>query len=553
MIPQLTKEQKKHIEGISNKYAKLRKEYDDLADSLRPDKLEVPEMPEGLEGEEYDRFNDHVEELITEWNERGSDEWKAVREKSFNLVFQERRELDEYLEGIFAEHFSEIAGDVEKVVADACETADRVIEDDYKQFAVELAEGNAVCSDEIRATKDGFYLDAKAIKEEIKKAIRPNYEALAGNAEAVARIDAYIDDAIKKSDKVSARKGKRGGLVKPKVHKTTEETTLFVYPNKYTRSTTQVNNYLFGLTEKGREHQVARNFEKDVERKREVPLDKKETKFAYVSLDYSAFADDKSIRALPKLDGTDCDILDAINSLIKAGNRKIPYTAIYRMWTGKLTGNIYMSDEDFDQIDTTLDKAVGIVHVEQHEADKMGNDIGFDKEGSILMYQRGGITVNGRYVEKAIIVPDTIAGKVYRPILDEYAEYNGNELDSQDAELRRIKGLSATKENLALVGALYRRVIKMKNGFGRANKWKKEDQELKDNSRHIKFDYIYAAIGVTDPDANKRRDIKDKVEKCLKDWKKRGFIADYKPLRDKSHRIYAMDILLVPEIAQKTN
>lgn len=555
MIPKLTKEQQAQYLEIGKRYDKERRKCEAQADALRPDKPELPEKPEGLSKEEETAFEDHVDQVITEWNEAGSDEWKRLRERAVQLVEEEIRERDAFLQAIFDEHFSKISGDVEKVVADAFETIDQVIEEDYQEVEYNLQYGS-YRSKRVRATDDGFYLDAKAEREEIVKAIRANFVALQGNDEATNRINSYIDEALRKSDKVSARKGKLFGEIKPRTKKTTKESgVLLAYPEKFTIATTNIHNHIFGLSERGREKQVPRNFDKNKEIKQRVPLDSKKTISAFVSLDYSAFAEDPSITALPKLNGTDSDILDAIVSLMKAGNRNIPYSAIYRVWTAKLKGNIYMTDEDYEQIDATLDKAVGIVHIEQHETDNMGNDIGFDKQGAILMFQKGGITVNGRYVEKAIVVPDSVAGRPYTPILVEYAEYNngGKELDSRDVEIRRIKGLSATKENLALIGVLYRRVIKMKNSFNRKNRWKKEDQELEENSRHIRFDYIYNAIGVLDPDKNKRRDIKEKVEKILKYWKSIGFITDYKLLRDKSHAISTIDILLVPEIEAKTN
>ena len=93
---------------------------------------------------------------------------------------------------------------------------------------------------------------------------------------------------------------------------------------------------------------------------------------------------------------------------------------------------------------------------------------------------------------------------------------------------------------------LYRRLISMRNTFERV---KKSKYELADNQRTIRYDYVYGAIGVSDPDKNKRRLLKDKIDRCMKYWTSKGLISGYEHKKDKKagNQYYAVMVSFMPK------
>lgn len=85
----------------------------------------------------------------------------------------------------------------------------------------------------------------------------------------------------------------------------------------------------------------------------------------------------------------------------------------------------------------------------------------------------------------------------------------------------------------------------MRNSFERKYHSKKE---LPNNQRSIRYDFIYSALSLEDPDKNKRRLIKNKIDRCMSYWKDKGFIADYLHKRDNSGTYYAVEVsFLLPK------
>ena len=86
----------------------------------------------------------------------------------------------------------------------------------------------------------------------------------------------------------------------------------------------------------------------------------------------------------------------------------------------------------------------------------------------------------------------------------------------------------------------------MRNKFERE---KKGRYELNDKERTIRYDYVYKAIGLEAPDVNKRRLVKDKIDRCMRYWQGKDLIAGYEHKRDKgnSNNFYAVMVSFVPK------
>jgi hypothetical protein len=78
---------------------------------------------------------------------------------------------------------------------------------------------------------------------------------------------------------------------------------------------------------------------------------------------------------------------------------------------------------------------------------------------------------------------------------------------------------------------------------------KKSRTELAENLRTIRYDYIYEALNLESPDANKRRLVKDKIDRCMSYWKESGLITDYEHKRDKAagNNFYAVTVSFMPK------
>jgi len=92
---------------------------------------------------------------------------------------------------------------------------------------------------------------------------------------------------------------------------------------------------------------------------------------------------------------------------------------------------------------------------------------------------------------------------------------------------------------------LYRRIITMRNAFDRI---KKGRSELDERERTIRYDFIYDALKLVNPNKNKRRLVKDKVDRILEYWTTKGFISGYEHKKDKTagNQYYAVTVSFVP-------
>ena len=308
-------------------------------------------------------------------------------------------------------------------------------------------------------------------------------------------------------------------------------------PSHYVTTVDRVTNKLF-------DNELTRPLDDKEAKLWCVPLDgKKCTAVARAAIDYKNLIESGAISKLPTLTPKHYILHDAIITLILAGNRKMTYAMIYRAMTGKIQGSVSVPEDMISFIDEALVIFGSRVQIQFSGTSPDGSRIEIDFDEPLITYNRGMAKINGKIIEKAIMIPEDPR---FDPPLLKWARANGNEIDTRDITLLDVPGINNGDESLVIKMCLYRRIIKMRNMFERA---KKSRFELPENQRTIRYDYIYEELELKSPNANKRRLLKAKVDKCLRYWKERNFISDYRHKKDKSkgNSYYAVLVSFMPE------
>ena len=246
---------------------------------------------------------------------------------------------------------------------------------------------------------------------------------------------------------------------------------------------------------------------------------------------------------IPELNQLDYSVHDAIITQLNAGNQVMSYDMIYRAMTGKVDGKVTVPDEARKIIDEALDKFRGTFNLVYNYVDENGNETTERYDEPLVSYRRlvKEEKINGKVISGGIAILSDADGARLEPPLLRWARFNGNEIDTRDITLLDVPRLNNGDESFTIKMCLYRRLISMRNIFERKYHSRKE---IPDNKRSIRYDYIYEALGLSDPDKNKRRLIKDKIDRCMTYWKEKGLIADYRHKTDKSagNAYYAVEV-----------
>lgn len=574
MIVDFTEEEIKKLNALNKNYDKLIKEQEELVLSLRPDDPEPdideydrlqdsyptpPAMPElepnengqyaysveamdaYRESDEYkayeaerDRIDQAIDKLYDDWYNAGSDEWKAASKRLDELV-DEAIEADKELRAkIVEKHFADLGGDSALILKDAKSQVDRLIPLQYKELENRRSEGS-VRSKRARVQDDGsFLLDTEEMSDYLLQELKEHIEALGSDRDTIRKLKRYIKTALQKSELVGST-GDLGGLISmlPLSHEATEESSILATrPTNYVTTVDRVSKKVYN-------NEVTKS-EEDDKSFIGVALDRKKKAIARVSIDYSDLMKSGEITRIPEIKANDYDVSDAINTHIVAGNRVLSYDMIYRAMTGKVSGKITVPDDAKQMIDDALSKFNGRLKLEYEYKNENGETITDSIDEPLLSYRRRKRTtkINGKIIDGAI---ELLYGENDVPPLLRWAIRNRNEIDTRDITLLDVKGLNNGEESRRLKMCLYRRIISMANEFKRKKGGK---YELDDNRRTIRYDYVYDALELKDPDKAKRNLIKSKIDRCMKYWEEKGLIAGYEHIRDKSagNSFYAVRI-----------
>ena len=553
MLFEFTQEEKDEAQAIEDAYEQLLQEKEKELNSLRPDpepdydridkiqkKINALKVPKGYEYDPdspeakkyqaaYQRLNKQIDDIIDAWDEAGSQEWHDAR-VAYNRVHRERDEARTAFYHRAEERYADSLGDVEAVYREAVRQIRPLIEVVYHEYEAKL-EGEYLSfrSYDVRLQEDGgFMLDTTETAKRIESALDPLVRRLKADDTYYMRYREHLRAALATSPYVSST-GELWGEVKRR-----PQSKVPVRPDKHVTTLTRV-------AEKTFKSELMRPLEADKDALWSVRLDARGNVTARVAIDYASLVESGVFTQLPKLSGDDMDVHDAIITLWYFGNRVMTYDMIYRAMSGKVDGKIRVSDDIYAQIDQALAKFNGRVIIKASTLDEKKNETTFEADENIIYFRRVSKTINGKRVEKAIEVLD-------EPVFLRWAKANRNELDTRDIKLLDVPNLNNGKESAAIRRILYRRIVKMRRDFEAS---KKPSTELPVSRRRIRYDYLYGELGLDDPDKNKRRLIKDKVDRILDYWAAEKLIAGYEHVKDETRTFFAIDLRFVETTAKQ--
>lgn len=477
------------------------------------------------------QVNDAVSRLFDEWLAKGSDEWKEARKKLSSLMEEQRDAFNDFYRQAEERRFNALGDDLYAILSDAQSQVDRMIPNAYRYYENMRKTGSFSARD-VRAQDDGsFLLDTTEERENIRRGLKRHIDRLSEDPKLLDVFNLYLEDALRKSELVGTT-GKRGGLVEKKKY----DGELVIRPDKYVTTVDRLSLMAFS-------NELMRPDDAADDALYEIRLDRKGKVYVGAAIDYTELLKTGDIQGLPELTRDDYDVHDAIVTQLYAGNRTMTYDMIYRAMTGKVDGKVTVPDDARDQIDAALAKFKSRITIEYHAGtDKDGNKVDLRINEPIVTFTQATALINGKRVKDAIIIPQDVR---FDPPLLKWARFNRNEIDTRDIKLLDVPKLNNGNESRNIKMTLYRRLIKMRNTFER--KGKKYELDLK--QRTIRYDYVYEALGITDPDKAKRNLLKDKIDRCMKYWLQKGFISGYEHKRDKSsgNAYYAVVVSFLPK------
>ena len=576
MILDLTSDELKAVQALDDSYKKLLDECEALILKLRPDDPEPDEdeyrriqdsrLPEPIElrpepievrdgtpvfskealdayhntaeyrayEEANKRANDAVTRQWDNWYNGGSKEWKEARKKYERLQKEYSEALTAFFQKVEDRQFNALGGDLSRILEDARSQVDRIIPNKY-QYYEKMREGGSFQARDVRLQSDkSFRLDTTETRENIKRALKRHYEALAEDPSLVKQLDQYIEAALKMSTFVSDD----GELFGEVSMLRKSDSTLVARPSKYSTTVDKISGLLFA-------NEITKPIDADPEAAYEIVLGgtRKKPVIASASIDYAELLSNKAIQSVPDLQSFDYTVHDAIVTHILAGNRIITVDMIYRAITGKVDGKVDVSDDIFEKIKKSLGKFNGRLYIDFQGTDANGEPITLHFNEPLLMYSWIETKIHGKKVA-AIRVPYDAD-----PVLLKWARLNGNEIDTRDIALRDVPRLNNGEESATIRDYLYRRIIAMRNGYDRA----KRRHKPFNMSRKIRFETLYKELGISDPNADKRLAIKSKVDRCLKYWEKQKLIVSYQYTKKSGTNQYdGVEINFIHETTEKS-
>lgn len=551
---------KKELELIEKKEAEAKQRYEEARERARTLRPEEPEPP--YTGNES---NEEALKIYEDWERSGSDEWRKAHREEIALsaaLYGKKTTRSELLRKADDRLLKKITKTQTATVKDLKRQVGIFLQTDF--IYKEDGKGGYVPNFEYIREEllDLFYKPMQTLDEEHKAEIENyidletgklpprllSYTALYSASCGVTIPQEGTDSGERTIIKTGKRKGQE--VVIPydytiyyfvparelPEHETTEERHTTTTPKDYVTTVDRISKKAF----KGG---LIRPLDADSSALWDVRLESHRSKsevIARVAIDYKELIKSGDIPNLPELSDDDYDVHDAIISQLNAGNYAFTKTMLYRVMTGKMKDYLEIPEDAEQIIEDALLKFRGTVKLEYSEVDKEGNTLEIKLDEPLVTYIRGKGYLNGKYVDDLIILP---RDERFTPPLLKWARFNHNEIDTRDVTLLDVKGLNNGKESRAIKMCLYRRLIAMRNLFERKYNSRRE---IPDNQRSIRYDYIYSALGLDDPDKNKRRLLKDKIDRCMKYWESKGFIESYRHKKDNSGTYYAVEVSFIP-------
>lgn len=504
IIVDFTEAELKEIDELETKYEKIFAELDEIINRREDmpdprihasteellDKLRAQysreDMPEAVvqavqNGDERDRVSE-LQSLWNLWEQQGSAEWKEARKRRAEAQRELMAGRNALISRAEQRHFDELGGDPEKIIADAADQAEKLINGSISYHKKTFDESGFLASGVIKAP-DGLKLDQKEIRAHIVSSLKLYVDFVSNDSKLTNRLFTAIDRVLKKSPYVLQGTKDPEALVKSK------------YPQQYITPTDKITSLAFAgeLAPQMGDFRMERYGSK-----------KQITTMA--SIDFEAVNNSVQIRGRKELNAYDREVHDAIVTLYVDGkNEYITPQMIYQTMTGDPKARLSPKQAEAisDSITKCLYSRVTIDAKEEAAA------YGFDKlkyDGSLISGERVTASLNGNIAECLHILK--------LPILYEYADKK-NQVGRFDIKLLNSP-INKNEEAITMQGYLYRRILSMKGS------------KL---SHTILYDKIYNQIGVEAASQGalrkKKNKVRDRVREVLDFWTENGFIKGY--------------------------
>lgn len=228
----------------------------------------------------------------------------------------------------------------------------------------------------------------------------------------------------------------------------------------------------------------------------------------FVSINYGELKK-RNISGVQRLTSFDRAVLDAINTIYKAGNRYMTIDQIFRVMSGKENGRVRptMKEKMNRSIQKMMVVLVTINNDEEVEAFNT-NKIKVTEnilKATYVEFENSGNTVEGIRVDNSIIL--------------QYAETR-NQIDSSMPIEIMDTPINKNETNIAIQSYLYRRVLAIKNGGNMSNK-------ILLNTLLDDLEILETTKKLTSSQQNKRKKTIETIISIFEYWKEKGFISAY--------------------------
>ena len=535
MIYKFTLEEQAQLEAIDKKYETLGAEKEaEMSHYQAPDPalesachVEWPERPTPpkaksksarekylREVEEYtrklDELNAQVEKAYDAYMNSASPEWRRLNDEIGDLIVLKNQEMTTFIASCDRKRFARLNGDKAKILDHARDQAKTLIVNRFayykKVIETGIMHGDTIRSFSARDVRVGrdcseIWLDAEAIREDIRECVKLHYEALKDDPDGIKQLDTIILRVINSSPYTSSHKGDRFKEIE--IDKAKELISFnTTKPKELTILTSKVASELFaGDFTPGTGKRI------NVQRRE---LQKKTPVYDVVTVgleDLKTYG--VEIKGRRELTQYDWEIHDAIMTLFKAGNEYITSSMIFDLISGK--DGATLNPKQQEHITNAITKLMyTVVKIDaSEEAKKFNKKIDeFVYDGNLVPAERVTVTLNGTTTET--IHP------FRTPPLGDYSE-RLSQIARIDVKYLNTP-VNKNEKTIVLQGFLSRRIstIKRNPHF----------------SRTITYESIYDVVDLSDiksPGAlrNKKNDIRNTTKKILDYWVEVGFISGY--------------------------
>lgn len=579
----MTEEEEKEWDSIIDTYNDMIDKMDEEIDRLQEwDTPPYNPQYEQLRSPEGEWEPDTVppsEEYIA-WEKNESEEWREACRKKSQLYVEMNGKLTELREKIAARNLAALNGDKVAIIERFKQLAKSLVDQVYacetklqSQFEQETIVDDWRRSPYIVAINDhSWKLDPVTIKQQIERSLHIYYEALKDDAAALEEINGAADSYLSKCPYVAkVGEGVRNGRIYNCPRADTKYPPDKVdYPDNVTREVfdprknseiyseqgkyIHVGNERRGKNKGGRVNVWVQMTEALEEPATEENEQKPAKEIATAELQAKDPSEQTSmerraarskmvidklekmgvIKGTGRLEPYDYTVFCAVCSLYRAGNHRLPFTAIYRMMTGNL--NARPSVKAFRDIFRSLTKMMGTILMIDNTAESEA--YGIERSAKTTHFIKGDIDyVLSNNNESICLTLDNF------PILGQYAESTGR---IRHIEYRQLTAPTAHQSAQSMTVQSYI--------FSRLN------EITRNKGKSISFTDMYSKLGLDAPagsnaDNNlrrKRTDARKTAISVLDAQKSEGTIAGYELIKERNAITGAKIILPKGKHAKKS-